>query len=469
MKKRERFIWIIICAFLLVFSGVSFFGPNLLAYRANSETKEYLDRFDYLFQFLLENYVDEVPVKTLYEGALKGMFESLDDPHSYYLTASDMKDMNDTTTGRFGGVGLYISKPAPGSTNTDPLDKFVQIVSPIEDTPAYRAGVHAGDYITKIEEESVEDLSIDEVVDKLRGAPGTDVHVSILRGKGIEFGITLTRAIIEIPTVKEAMLPGNIGYLRIIQFTPFTAERVKEAIKYFESNSYTSLIIDVRGNPGGLLDSVAEIGDYFLSSGPIVSTKSRIHRENEVFNATRSVLVPESLPIAVLIDKGSASAAEILAGALKDTNRATLIGETSYGKGSVQKVMGFHDGGIKLTIARYYTPNDINIDKIGIAPDREVKEPELSDEEIESLGKMLKENLVSDFIKNHPEVKDIDQQNFINNLKKDGIVLKTRIIKKLIRNEYNRHLDIPPVYDLDFDIILQEAVRMLQAGEIKGK
>ncbi len=469
MKKKERFFWIIICAFLLVFSGVSFFGPNLLAYQSNSETKEYLDRFDYLFQFLLKNYVDEVPVKTLYEGALKGMFESLDDPHSYYLTASDMQDMNDTTTGRFGGVGLYISKPAPGNAGTDPLDKYVQIVSPIEDTPAYRAGVHAGDYITKIEDESVKDLSIDEVVDKLRGAPGSDVNVTILRGKEIEFGVTLTRAIIEIPTVKEAMLPGDIAYLRIIQFTPYTAERVKEAIKYFERNSYTSLIIDVRGNPGGLLDSVAKIGDYFLSSGPIVSTKSRIRSENEVFTATRSVLVPEDLPIAVLIDKGSASAAEILSGALKDTHRATLIGETSYGKGSVQKVMGFHDGGIKLTIARYYTPNDINIDKIGIDPDREVKEPELSDEEMESLGKILKENLISNFIKNHPKAKEADQQIFINGLKQEGIVLKTRIIKKLIRNEYNRKLDIPPVYDLDFDIILQEAVRMLQAGEIKGK
>ena len=466
MKNKERFFWIILSAFLIVFSGVSFFAPSLWAYQSNSETKDYLSRFEYLFNFLIENYVDEVPVEVLYEGALKGLFESLDDDYSYYLTADDMEDMNDTTTGRFGGVGLYISKPAPGSTMEDPLDRFVQVVSPIEDTPAYRAGVHAGDYITKIEGEDVVDLTIDEVVDRLRGAPGTDVIVTILRGKEIEFEITLTRAIIEIPTVKETMLPGNIGYLRIIQFTPFTDDRVKEAIRYFERHSYTSLIIDVRGNPGGLLDSVAEIGDFFLSSGPIVTTKSRIRSENEVFMASRSILVPADIPIAVLIDKGSASASEILAGALKDTGRGTLIGETTFGKGSVQKVMTFHDGGLKLTIARYYTPGDINIDKIGIDPDREVKERELSDEETESLGRILKENLVSDFIDSHPDVDKNAQRNFIQELKDDDIVLEDRIIEKLIRNEYNRNLDVPPVYDLDFDIILQEAVRMLRAGEI---
>ena len=469
MKNKERFFWIILSAFLIVFSGVSFFAPNLVAYQSNSETRDYLEKFEYLFQFLIENYVDEVPVKDLYEGALKGLFESLDDPYSYYLTADDMEDMNDTTTGKFGGVGLYISKPAPGNSIDDPLDRFVQVVSPIEDTPAYRAGVHAGDYITKIEDESVVDLSIDEVVDRLRGIPGTEVLVSILRGKDIEFEITLTRAVIEIPTVKEAMLPGNIGYLRIIQFTPFTADRVKEAIRYFENNSYTSLIIDVRGNPGGLLGSVADIGDFFLSSGPIVTTKSRIRNENEVFNSTRSVLVPKNIPIAVLIDKGSASAAEILAGALKDTGRGTLIGETSFGKGSVQKVMGFHEGGLKLTIARYYTPADINIDKIGIEPDREVKEKELGDEETDSLGRILKENLVSGFIDDFPDANNAAQRNFIKDLKEDGIVLEDRIIEKLIRNEYNRNLDIPPVYDLDFDIILQEAVRMLNTGEIEVK
>jgi carboxyl-terminal processing protease len=441
MKNKERFFWILLSAFLIVFSGVSFFGPNLLAYQSNSETREYLDKFEYLFQFLIENYVDEVPVEDLYEGALKGLFESLDDPYSYYLTADDMEDMNDTTTGKFGGVGLYISKPAPGNTSSDPLDLYVQVVSPIEDTPAYRAGVHAGDYITKINDESVAELSIDEVVQNLRGDPGTTVLVSILRGQNIEFEITLTRAIIEIPTVKEAMLPGNIAYLRIIQFTPFTAERVKEAIKYFDSNSYTSLIIDVRGNPGGLLGSVADIGDFFLSSGPVVTTKSRIRNENEVFNSTRSVLVPKNIPIAVLIDKGSASAAEILAGALKDTGRGTLIGETSFGKGSVQKVMGFHEGGLKLTIARYYTPADINIDKIGIEPDREVKENELSDEETESLGRILKENLVSNFIDAHPDANNTAQRNFISELKQDGIVLEDRIIEKLIRNEYNHRGD----------------------------
>ncbi len=469
MKNKERVLWIAVTVFLIAFSAFSLSAAKLSAQQSGNEVNDYLGRFEYLFQFLLQNYVDEVPPKQLYEGALKGMFESLNDPYSYYLTADDMEKMNDTTVGEFGGVGLYISKPAKNEAADDPFAKYVRVVAPIEDTPAYRAGLHAGDYIIRIESEPVDDLTIDEVVDRLRGKPGTDVNVTILRGKDIEFDKTLTRAIIEIPTVKEAMIPGGIGYLRIIQFTPYTDDRVKEAIRFFEKNNYKSLIIDVRGNPGGLLDTVARTADFFLSDGVIVSTKSRIKSENEVFNAKRSILVPKNIPIAVLIDKGSASAAEILAGALKDTGRGVLIGETSFGKGSVQKILPFHDGGVKLTIAKYYTPSGVNIDKIGIDPDVEVKEKELSDEETEALGRILKEHLISNFVDENPDITPQKEAAFIRKLRKDGINLEDRLLEKLIRNEINLKMDTPPVYDLDFDLPLQEAVRMLKTGKIKGQ
>ncbi len=468
MKNKERVLWIAVTVFLIAFSVFSLVAPKASALQSNSEVNDYLGRFEYIFQFLLQNYVDEVPPKQLYEGAMKGMFDSLNDPYSYYLTADDMQKMNDTTMGEFGGVGLYISKPAKSEIADDPYAKYVRIVSPIEDTPAYRAGLHAGDYITKIEGEPVDDLTIDEVVDHLRGTPGTDVKVTILRGKNIEFEKTLTRAIIEIPTVKEAMIPGGIGYLRIIQFTPYTDDRVKEAIRFFEKHNYKALIIDVRGNPGGLLDTVAKTADFFLSDGVIVSTKSRIKSENEVFKASKSILVPKNIPIAVLIDKGSASAAEILAGALKDTGRAVLVGETSFGKGSVQKILPFHDGGIKLTIAKYYTPSGVNIDKIGIKPDVEVKEKELSEEETEALGKILKEHIISDFVDNNPNITPQMEKDFIRKLHKEGINLDDRILEKLIRNEINLKMDSPPVYDLDYDIVLQEAVRLIKTGQIKG-
>ncbi len=468
MKNKERVLWIAVTVFLIAFSVFSLVAPKASALQSNNEVNDYLGRFEYIFQFLLQNYVDEVPPKQLYEGAMKGMFDSLNDPYSYYLTADDMQKMNDTTMGEFGGVGLYISKPAKNETADDPYAKYVRIVSPIEDTPAYRAGLHAGDYITKIEGEPVDDLTIDEVVDRLRGTPGTDVKVTILRGKHIEFEKKLTRAIIEIPTVKEAMIPGGIGYLRIIQFTPYTDDRVKEAIRFFEKHNYKALIIDVRGNPGGLLDTVAKTADFFLSDGVIVSTKSRIKSENEVFRASKSILVPKNIPIAVLIDKGSASAAEILAGALKDTGRAVLVGETSFGKGSVQKILPFHDGGIKLTIAKYYTPSGVNIDKIGIKPDVEVKEKELNEEETKALGRILKEHIISDFVDNNPDITPQMEKDFIKKLHKEGINLDDRILEKLIRNEINLKMDSPPVYDLDYDIVLQEAVRLIKTGQIKG-
>ncbi|RKX91196.1 MAG: S41 family peptidase [Spirochaetes bacterium] len=469
MKNKERVLWVALTAFLIAFSAFAFTTPKLSALQSGNEVNDYLGSFEYLFQFLLQNYVDEGPPKQLYEGALKGMFESLDDPYSYYLTASDMEKMNDTTIGEFGGVGLYISKPAKSDTADDPYARFVRVVSPIEDTPAYRAGVHAGDYITRIESEPVDDLTIDEVVDKLRGKPGTDVTVTLLRSGDIEFEKTLTRAIIEIPTVKEAMIPGGIGYLRIIQFTPYTDDRVKEAIRFFEKNNYTSLIIDVRGNPGGLLDTVAKTADFFLDKGVIVSTKSRIKSENEVFYAKRSILVPKNIPIAVLIDKGSASAAEILSGALKDTGRGVLVGETSFGKGSVQKILPFHDGGVKLTIAKYYTPSGVNIDKIGIDPNYEVKEEELSDEETAALGRILKEQLITNFIDTHPDPTMKQREDFINKLHQDGIALEDRLLERLIQNEINLMMDKPPVYDLDYDLALQEAVRLIKTGKIKGQ
>ncbi len=469
MKNKERVLWVAVTAFLIAFTAFAFTTPKLSALQSGDEVNDYLSRFEYIFQFLLQNYVDEVPPKQLYEGAMKGMFESLNDPYSYYLTADDMEKMNDTTIGEFGGVGLYISKPAKADIADDPYAKYVRVVSPIEDTPAYRAGIHAGDYIIKIEDEPVDDLTIDEVVDKLRGKPGTDVNVTLLRGGDIEFVKTLTRAIIEIPTVKEAMIPGGIGYLRIIQFTPYTDDRVKEAIKFFEKNNYKSMIIDVRGNPGGLLDTVAKVADFFLDSGVIVSTKSRIKSENEVFYAKRSILVPKNIPIAVLIDKGSASAAEILSGALKDTGRAVLVGETSFGKGSVQKILPFHEGGVKLTIAKYYTPSGVNIDKIGIDPDVEVKEKELTDKETEALGRILKEHLITNFVDKNPNPSPGQKADFISSLHKEGINLEDRLLERLIQNEINLKMDKPPVYDLDYDLALQEAVRLIKTGKIKGQ
>ena len=321
--------------------------------------------------------------------------------------------------------------------------------------------------IVAIEGESTLELSIEEVINRIRVPTGSDVTFTILRGNSETFDITITRAKIEIPTVIHTMIDNNIGYIIITQFTPKTNERVKEAIADFQDNNYESLIIDVRSNPGGLLSSVVDVSDIFMDRGQlIVSTKSRIRSENNTFYAKRKANVSEDIPIIVLIDKYSASAAEILTGVLKDTDRAYIMGETSYGKGSVQQILPISLGSVKLTISKYYTPSDISIDKIGIEPDQEVKIEEYSDEEIQSYKKMKEGELIENFIKNHPKPSEKNISAFILSLKNDGIILRDERIRKEIRDELNRFNNSPPIYDLEYDIVLKEAVNLLNGEGI---
>jgi len=452
---KERTLWIVVTAFLAAVILLLSFAPRVLAGNQEAETQRLLGMFVEVFRFVQENYVEEEKVDpdNLVEGALRGMFEALDDPHSAYLSPEEMRDLDDTTTGRFGGVGLIISK----------IDRGVEVVSPIEGTPAYRAGVNAGDLIVAVDGESVVDMNIDEVLSVLRGEPGSSVTMTILRGKNLRFDVRVVRDMIEVPTVREDMIPDEIAYLRIIQFTPLTTDRVEDAILDFEDRGYNSMIIDLRSNPGGLLSSVIDVADFFLSKGPIVSTRSRVASENHVFYASsRKTIVAPDLPIVVLIDRGSASASEILAGALKDTGRATIMGEKSYGKGSVQQIKRAGDAGFRLTMSRYYTPLGKNIDKIGISPDIPVQEPEFSEEEEQALSRIIDEELIKDFLTRYPNPTEQDISSFERELENKNIQLNDRYIRRLVRNELNRTNNNPPVYDLEFDLVLREAVNYLK-------
>jgi len=489
--KNEKYLWMGLTFSFALIIGLITMAPRVFA-QAQPEQKEDLFQYGTMFQsvfnFVLDSYVDEIDPEILFEGAMKGLFESLEDPYTVFLTEEDMADFADTTEGQFGGVGLYISKPDPQAVKLreaalakeleekgkdfdlellDPRNRefpdFVEIVSPIEDTPAFRAGLMTGDYITKINDEPTNNLSIDEVVNRLRGEAGTTVTVTILRHGTVTFDVDLKRAMIEVPTVKHAMLKEHIGYLRIIQFTPYTADRVKEALADFKDNEYDSLIIDLRNNPGGLLDAVVKTADFFFEEGTIVSTRSRIKSENRIFEAKKNTLVPQDIPMVVLIDEGSASASEILAGALGDRDRATLIGNTTYGKGSVQQIIPFGGDGLKITIARYYTPSDVNIDKVGIEPDLLVEEPEMSDEELEDYQTLLQESRINQFIEQTQNPSDSQVENFYDQLVAEGIELEERLIKRMILIENSRVTNDPlPPYDLEYDIILQEAVKSLE-------
>jgi carboxyl-terminal processing protease len=461
---RERTAWTVVTVVLLAAVAFFAFSPRLLAATPEEETRQYLSTLGNVFRFVRDSYVDadKSTPKALYEGALKGMFEALGDPHSEYLTAEDMNSLDDTTLGVFGGVGLIITK----------VDKIgAEVVSPIDGTPAWRAGISAGDMIIKVDGVETAELSSDDIVKRLRGKPDTSVLVTIRRGETIVFDVTIVRAQIEVPTVKSAMMPGGIGYLRITQFTPLTAERVQAAIASFTTARYKAMVIDVRQNPGGLLTSVEEIADFFLSSGPVVSTRSeRVPSENTVYEAKASASdIPLGIPVAVLVDKGSASASEILAGALKDTGRAKLFGVTTYGKGSVQQVRRLGDGGFKLTMARYYTPGGTTPDKVGIAPDVVIEEPKPTPEQEAAFGKLLQDGTVRKWVAANPLPSDAKVGQFVAEQQRLGIALDDRTLRRLVHQEVNRTNNNPPAFDLEYDIVLQAAVKAIQAGQVPVK
>lgn len=472
-RASSRLFWLSATAVLVVVLSVLVISPQALAQSnsaSSAETQRALTIFEQVFRFVQNNYVDQLDADTLLQGALDGMFESLDDPHSAYLDTDAMRSLNDTTTGEFGGLGIYISKQAPeeGDENDDgPF--YIEVISPIEDTPADRAGIRSGDLIVAVEGNSTAELNIDEVVNRLRGRPGTSVDITIQRGARARFDVAIERAIIEVPTVREAMIPGDIGFLRIIQFTPNTADRVREAVRFFEQNDYQSMIIDLRGNPGGLLSSVISTADLFFDDGLIVGTRGRVPTENQRFTASNGITIPPDRPIVVLINEGSASAAEILAGALKDRDRALLVGETTYGKGSVQQIRSIGSGGFRLTMSRYFTPSGDYIDEVGVSPDREVSEPELSDEAEEDYAELRQEDRIETFARENPDAGESEIGSFITALQSEGVAIGDRYLRRLIQEELNVVNNVQPVYDLEFDIVLQEAVELLRSGAVSAR
>lgn len=448
--------------FLIILSTALFpQGKN----EQKTDSDKYLQLFQYVYSFVQNNYVDVVEPQVLYEGAIKGMLEAIGDPYTSYVDSKSLLGTNlkDTTSGSFGGVGLSISKPI---SSTPEKPAWVEVASPIEDTPGWKAGIQPGDYLTAINGTPTQDITMEEVLNLLRGPVGTDVSVQVKRGTHLNFEVTLTRAIIEVPTVKYTMMDDGIAYLRIIEFTPLTPERVQEALNSFRKSSYKGLIIDLRNNPGGLITSVVEVANKFIDNGVIVSTQSRISFENREFKANSfKKTFDNSVPIVVLLNKGSASASEILAGALKDYHLAYIMGETSYGKGSVQQVLDlFNDDAMKITIARYYTPSGANIDSTGIIPDTEVLFPSLTPEEEKTLNEFLKTTTIDDFFKQHPQASLADVNKYANELYKTWPV-NIRFLKKLLTQEYYR-TRIAPMYDLDYDVQLNEAVRFIQQENI---
>ncbi|MCG2813305.1 MAG: S41 family peptidase [Thermodesulfovibrionales bacterium] len=359
---------------MIVALGGVFIGRlSIGSMRAEGEGYEYLKVFTEVLSIVKKNYVEEVKTKDLIYGAIKGMLNSLD-PHSAYMPPEAYKDMQLETKGEFGGIGIQIGIK----------DGVLTVIAPIEDTPAYNAGIKAGDKIIKVNGESTRDMGLHDAVSKMRGQKGTSVSITIMReGWKDTKDFTIVRDIIKVKSVKSKVIEGNIGYVKLSQFQERTADDLEAALFKLEKQNITSLILDLRNNPGGLLNSAVDVSSQFLPAGKVVvSIKGRSGEKGEYRTEDSKVSEQEAkkakmfsaIPMIVLVNQGSASASEIVAGALKDWNRAVILGVQTFGKGSVQSVVPLSDGsGLKLTTARYYTPKGISIQSTGITPDIIVK------------------------------------------------------------------------------------------------
>lgn len=498
MLFRKKILWVVV--------GILLLGLTVDDTKSSSDKRQEmyddLRLFTQALSLVQTQYVDidKVNSKKLIYGAIEGLLKSLDDPHTRFMTPELYKEMKVETEGEFGGLGIVIGIK----------ENQLTIISPIEDTPAARAGVKAGDNIMEIDGVTTKDITLFEAVKKLRGPKGTQVTISIEReGEEQWLKFTLIRDIIKIKSVKYDVIKNDIGYIRLTNFNQNTPDELHEALSKLKEKNIKSLILDLRNNPGGLLESAVAVADEFLPPNTlIVSIKGRIPQMNQDYKATKPNI---DYPLVVLINEGSASGSEIVAGAIQDpqyetfliTNkeeydkwmktknegeisiveiepgrwlvkkrvgqpRGVILGMPSFGKGSVQTVIPLADNsGIALTTAKYYTPDERSIHEKGIIPDIIAEEPKLSKEEEEALKKLDEGGYVKKFIEAHQPYKEEDLKKLLTQLEKNEIKIKQELLKKKIDREIKKMAsNEEPVYNLIEDTQLQRAVDILTASRI---
>lgn len=447
---KQRNIHIALVAFLC---GL-FIGINLTFLHSASEpSHKYLDYFHQVYQIIRTDYVEEPPTKDIFYGAMRGMIKALDDPFSRFLDEKAYEDLREMTTGKFIGVGVEISQ----------RDDEIVIIAPIDDSPAMKAGIHAGDIIVKINNKNIRGMKLEEVIKMIKGLPNSKVKLTVRRKNYDEFlDFEIERAPIKIKSVEYGIMnEAPIGYLRIKNFGTDTTGDVIEALKFYNKKNINKLIIDLRNNPGGLLNSAIEIGQLFIEKGKtIVSTRGREGVEKErLFKSQEDPLYRGEL--IVLVNNGSASASEILAGAIRDNKRGKLIGLKTFGKGSVQKSYNLADDiGVAITIARYYTPSGEMIHKRGIAPDYKITNEEMPVADRESSKDIDKKKLLEKFITNDMEYNDATVKKLLGYLNDNNVKLSERSARYILKANILRYKK-RPLYDFEFDQQLVEAYKKI--------
>ncbi len=462
MDKRERRIWIAVLIFVTLlwiltskyYSGIS---------KANEDLYKNLKIFNEVLSLVEATYVDEPNPKELIYGAIDGMLASLKDPYTRFMRKEGYKELKIETKGRFGGVGFIITI----------RDEALTIIAPIDGTPASRAGLQPGDVIVKINNESTKGMSLNTAVSKIRGTPGTYVTLWIMR-EGLKEPVKyrLKREIINIKSVFSKIIQEKgkkIGYIKITTFAEETPNALEKVLRKFDKKRLDGIILDLRNNPGGLLYTAWKVADLFLNKGIIVSTKGRVQEQNREYYAS-SIEYCTDVPMVVLVNEGSASASEIVTGALKDNKRAIVVGTKTFGKGVVQTVRELDDNlAVAITTAKYYTPSGVCIHNTGIKPNIEVDFPKLKKYEIELIGKILKGNYILKFLKKHKDFSKLDkekQKKLIEELTKklnsEGLDADYKLVRRLVKSKINETKTMnEAIVDLEDDVQLKKAVEVL--------
>jgi len=431
--------------------------------QSNDEISVAMQKLELLYRLVDRDFLFDIDYDAVYESMAKGLFTGLKDEYSAYIVSQEASDFSEETSGRYGGIGAYISKHYLEYRDfSKPETYMVNITSVFPGSPAENAGLKAGDLVSHIDGEPVDDWEAAEASKNLKGEANTPVILTIVRGSST-FDVTVIRKIVNVPTVSIDHLDNGIAYLRITQFTNSTAKQVYDELKQFVDEGMSALVLDLRDNPGGVVDATLSVADMFLSDAPIVNINSKNDVQDHIYRASKGTLVPSNLPIAVLVNKGSASASEILSGALKDNHRATLIGSTTYGKGLIQVVSPFGDGYYTLTTSQYKTPNGNDIHKVGIPVDIEVEEPHIDEEHMEEYLLLLNSGVAKEFVEEHPEYSPENVELFIDTNVGSDPPLERDVYRIMIRREYL--LAIPfesrPIADPGYDRALQKAIDYL--------
>jgi len=430
-----------------------------------------LELFSTALSYVLINYHEDLTKDQLDEatsGAIRGLLQSLGDRYSFYQPGEHRKrEQENLFYAKFGGLGIRIL-PSP--------DGFVNIVQPMPGTPAMKAGLHSGDKIIKVNDESIQNKAMSDVVDTLRGEVGTDVTITILRsGRDMPFDVTITRGIINFPSVNSTMLENGIGYVSISSFTAETAKELAKKLAELREQNMRALIMDLRNNTGGMMSSAVAVSDAFLSEGNIVSTDGKLDQFDSRYDAGKNVLCPMDMPLALLVNKNSASGSEIVAGAIKDHKRGVLVGQKTFGKGVVQQRFPLEDhGAISITVSIYKTPNGNWIHGKGIEPDVEIEQPNiLEDADDEMLKKFYKgeyiDKFVYDYLDKHQDQDPKEQfqalidmlPELMKTLEEDEIELSDKIVRWYVRRTF-ASTKYKPNIDLENDLQLATAIQEIE-------